>query len=106
MCAHNKFKLNKSARTAYTVPSFDGHQAMPAIVVQDHAIYHTQSTPLARRGGGEKISSSMQTEKVVMVEISTQNMVVRRASLCGYWYVVLKPGRAEFTTTLLEGIIS
>jgi hypothetical protein len=65
----------RSAKTAYKDPSFDGHQAMPAIVVQDHAIYHTQSTPSARRGGEEKISAFTQTEKIVMVEISTQTMV-------------------------------
>ncbi len=51
----------RSARTACKEPSFDGHQAIPAIVVQDHAIYHTQSTPLARRGGGEKIQAPEQT---------------------------------------------
>ena len=61
----------RSAKTAYKDPSFDSHQAMPAIVVQDRAIYHTQSTPLARRVGGEKISAFTQTEKIVMVEILT-----------------------------------
>ncbi len=48
---------------------------MPTIVVQDHAIYHTQSNALARRGGEDKISAFTQTEKIVMVEISTQTMV-------------------------------
>ena len=65
----------RSAKTAYKDPSFDGHQAMPAIVVHDHAIYDTQSTSLAGRGGEEKISAFKQTEKLVMVEISTQTMV-------------------------------
>ncbi len=64
MCAHPG-----SARTAYKEPKFDGHQAMPAIVFKEHAIYHAQSTPLARRGGEGKISAFTQTEKVVMVEI-------------------------------------
>ena len=53
----------RSAKTAYKEPSFDGHQAMPAIVVQDHAIYHTQSTSLARRGDEETISAFTQERK-------------------------------------------
>ncbi len=65
----------RSARTAYKQPSFDGHQAKPAIIAQDNAIYHAQSTPLAKREGGETISAFTQTEKIEMVEISTQTMV-------------------------------
>jgi hypothetical protein len=53
----------RSARTAYKEPNFDGHQAMPAIVVQDLAIHHTQSTSLAIRGGEEKISASRDSNK-------------------------------------------
>jgi hypothetical protein len=63
-----KHKLSRSARTSYKEPRFDGHQAMPALVVQDYAINHTQSTLLARRGRGETISAFTQTEKI-MVEI-------------------------------------
>jgi hypothetical protein len=47
---------------------------MPAIFAQENAIYHTQSTPLARWGGGETISAFTQTEKIEMVEISAQTM--------------------------------
>ncbi len=68
----------RSAKTAYKEPSFDCHQAMPANVVHDHVIYDTQSTSLVGRGlrgGEEKISAFTQTEKIVMVEISTQTIV-------------------------------
>ncbi len=40
----------RSARTAYKEPTFDGHHAMPAIIAQDNALYHTHPTPLAQRG--------------------------------------------------------
>ena len=64
--------------TAYKEPSFDGHQAMPAIIAQDDVIYDsddTQSTPLTQRGGGKKISAFTQTEQIKMVDMSTQTMV-------------------------------
>ncbi len=32
---------DRSARTAYKVPNFNGYQAMPAIVAQDNSLYHT-----------------------------------------------------------------
>jgi hypothetical protein len=64
----------RSARTAYKEPTFDGHHAMPAIIAQDNALYHTHPTPLAQRGW-EKISAFMQTEKIEIVELSTQTMV-------------------------------
>ncbi len=53
----------RSARTACTVPNFDGHQAMPAIIAQDNSIHHTQFT------------SFTQTEKIEMVDSLTQTMV-------------------------------
>ncbi len=67
--------IASSARTAYNDTSFDGHQAMPAIIAHDDVIYDNQSTPLTQRGGGEKISAFTQTEQIEMVEISTQPMV-------------------------------
>jgi hypothetical protein len=42
--------IASSARTAYKEPSFDGHQAMPAIIAQDDEMYDNRSTPLTQRG--------------------------------------------------------
>ncbi len=67
--------IASSTRTAYKEPSFDGHQAMPAIIAQDNVMYDNQSTPLTQKGGGEKISAFTQTEKIFMVEISMQTVV-------------------------------
>ncbi len=44
-------------------------------IAQDNAIYITQSTPFAQRGGREKISASAQTERIEMVEMSKKNIV-------------------------------
>jgi hypothetical protein len=46
--------IASSVRTAYKEPSFDGYQAMPAIIAQDDVIYDNQSTPLTQRGGWRK----------------------------------------------------
>jgi hypothetical protein len=35
---------DRSSMTAYKVPNFNGYQAMPAIIAQDHSIYYTQCT--------------------------------------------------------------
>ncbi len=65
----------RSAWTAYNEPKFDGHQAIPAIIAQDDALYHTQFTPLGQTGVGEEVSAFTQVEKFEMVEILTQTMV-------------------------------
>ncbi len=49
----------RSAKTAYKDPSFDCHQAMPAIVVHNHAIYDTQSTSLAGREVKKRFPKSL-----------------------------------------------